>query len=333
MWKLFLVLCCMLTLPGCEKAPVAAGPFGTAPARQKVTIALVNQPQSTLILVAMKKGYFSDEGLDVEVLPQANGKLALQSMVEGKADFATVAETPIMFSILRGERIFVIANIETSTKNDAILARVDAGIAKPSDLKGKRIGFIPGTTLDFFLDSFLTAQGLTRQEVTPVPLKSEEMLDALLAKKVDAVAAWNYPLTQIKRRLGTQVVIFYDRQIYTEHFNIAAMQDFVRQNPQTVTALLRGLVRAEAFVASHSNEAQDMVAEAIKVDKDLVKEVWDVMSYQVRLNQSLTITLEDETRWAMKNKLTEQTVMPNYQSYLYVDGLKAVKPESVRMHR
>ncbi|MEI7538219.1 MAG: NrtA/SsuA/CpmA family ABC transporter substrate-binding protein, partial [Comamonadaceae bacterium] len=303
------------------------------PARQKVTIALVNQPQSTLIFVAMKKGYFSDEGLDVQPLLQSFGKAALQTMIEGKADFATSAETPIMFSILRGDRIFMVANIETSTANDAVVARVDAGISKPADLKGKRIGFIPGTTIDFFLDSFLTAQGLTRQDITPVPLKPDEMLDALLAKKADAVAAWNYPLTQIKRQLGAQAVTFYDRQIYTEHFNIAAMQDFVRQNPQTVTALLRGLVRAQAFVDGHANEAQDIVAEAIKVEKDLVEEVWNVMSYQVRLDQSLTITLEDETRWAMKNKLTDQTVMPGYASFIYVDALKAVKPGAVRMDR
>jgi len=333
MWKLLFVLYCMLTLSGCEKPPGTAGTSGSTPARQKVTIALVNQPQSTLILVAMKKSYFSDEGLDVQVLPQVNGKLALQAMVEGKADFATVAETPIMFSILRGERIFVIANIETSTANDAVVARVDAGISKLADLKGKRIGFMPGTTIDFFLDSFLTAQGLTRQDITPVPLKPDELLDALLAKKADAVAAWNYPLTQIKRQLGAQAVTFYDRQIYTEHFNIAAMQDFVRQNPQTVTALLRGLVRAQAFVGSHANEAQDIVAEAIKVEKDLVEEVWNVMNYQVRLDQSLTITLEDETRWAMKNKLTDQTVMPGYASFIYVDALKAVKPGAVRMDR
>ena len=333
MWKLLLLLYCLLTLSGCEKPQVTAGASGTTAARQKVSIALVNQPQSTLILVAVKKGYFSDEGLDVQVLPQSFGKAALQAMVEGKADFATTAETPIMFSILRGERIFVIANVETSTANDAVIARVDAGIAKPADLKGKRIGFLQGTTIDFFLDSFLTAQGLTRQDITPVPLKPDEMLDALLEKKADAVAAWNYPLTQIKRRLGAQAVTFYDRQIYTEHFNIAAMQDFVRKNPQSVTALLRGLVRAEAFVTSHANEAQDIVSEAIKVDKDLVKEVWDVMSYQVRLDQNLTITLEDETRWAMKNKLVDQAMMPNYLSYIYVDGLKAVKPGAVRMDR
>ncbi len=333
MWKMLLVLYCMLTLSGCEKPPVTAGTTGSTPARQKVTIALVNQPQSTLIFVAMKKGYFSDEGLDVQPLLQSFGKAALQTMIEGKADFATSAETPIMFSILRGDSIFVVANIETSTANDAVVARVDAGISKPADLKGKRIGFMPGTTIDFFLDSFLTAQGLTRQDITPVPLKPDELLDALLAKKADAVAAWNYPLTQIKRQLGAQAVTFYDRQIYTEHFNIAAMQDFVRQNPQTVTALLRGLVRAQAFVDGHANEAQDIVAEAIKVEKDLVEEVWNVMNYQVRLDQSLTITLEDETRWAMKNKLTDQTVMPGYASFIYVDALKAVKPGAVRMDR
>ena len=333
MWKLLFVLYCMLTLSGCEKPPVTAGTSGSTPARQKVTIALVNQPQSTLIFVAMKKGYFSDEGLDVHPLLQSFGKAALQTMIEGKADFATSAETPIMFSILRGDAIFVVANIETSTANDAVVARVGAGISKPADLKGKRIGFIPGTTIDFFLDSFLTAQGLTRQDITPVPLKPDELLDALLAKKADAVAAWNYPLTQIKRQLGAQAVTFYDRQIYTEHFNIAAMQDFVRQNPQTVTALLRGLVRAQAFVDDHANEAQDIVAEAIKVEKDLVEEVWNVMSYQVRLDQNLTITLEDETRWAMKNKLTDQTVMPGYVSFIYVDALKAVKPGAVRMDR
>ena len=115
MWKLLFVLYCMLTLSGCEKPPVTAGTSGSTPARQKVTIALVNQPQSTLIFVAMKKGYFSDEGLDVQPLLQSFGKAALQTMIEGKADFATSAETPIMFSILRGDAIFVVANIETST--------------------------------------------------------------------------------------------------------------------------------------------------------------------------------------------------------------------------
>jgi NitT/TauT family transport system substrate-binding protein len=301
--------------------------------RQKINVAFTTQPQSTLIHIALTKGYFFNAGLDVKPLIHSFGKAALQSVLDGKADFATVAETPIMFSVLKGDRIFVVANIESSSMNDGVLARPDAGIARAADVKGKRIGFTPGTTSDFFLDSFLTAQGLTRHEVTPVPLAPDEMQEALLTKKVDAVSTWNYPLTQIRHQLGAQAVIFYDRQIYTETFNIAAMQDFVQRNPQTVTRFLRALVQAEDFVASHPVEAQDIVAAANKVDKEIVKEVWDAFSYLVRLDQNLLITLEDETRWAMKNKLTDKTVMPNYRDFIHVDSLKAIRPEAVKMNR
>ena len=333
MWRMFLAVCCAVTLTSCDKAPLQAAGSAGSEGRQKVTVAYTTQPQSTLIHIAVNKGYFSNQGLDVQPLIHSFGKAALQSVLDGKADFATVAETPVMFSVLKGDKIFVIANIESSSVNNALLARPDAGIVKAADLKGKRIGFTPGTTSDFFLDSFLTAQGLTRKEITPVPLTPNEMQEALQTRKVDAVSSWNYTLTQIKHQLGAQAVIFYDRQIYTETFNIAAMQDFVQRNPQAVTRFLRALIQAEDFVAKNPQEAQDIMAAAIKVDKELVREVWDAFNYQVRLEQNLLITLEDETRWAMKNKLTDKTVMPNYKDYIHVESLMAVRRETVKLKR
>jgi NitT/TauT family transport system substrate-binding protein len=93
------------------------------------------------------------------------------------------------------------------------------------------------------------------------------------------------------------------------------------------------LVKAEAFVAKHPDEAQTIVAAATKVEGKLVRQVWDAFQYRVVLDWSLIITLEDETRWAMKRKLTDKTVMPDYASYIYSDGLKAVKPDAVMMNR
>ena len=333
MWRLLLAICCAVSLTSCDRAPPSATDTAGSEVSHKITVAFTTQPQSTLVHIALNKGYFSKVGLDVQPLIHSFGKAALQSILDGKADFATVAETPVMFSVLKGDKIFVIANIESSNVNNAVLARPDAGIVKAADLKGKRIGFTPGTTSDFFLDSVLTAQGLTRKEITPVPLTPNEMQEALQTGKVDAVSSWNYTLTQIKHQLGAQAVIFYDRQIYTETFNIAAMQDFVRRNPQAVTRFLRALIQAEDFVAKNPQEAQDIMAAAIKVDKELVREVWDAFNYQVRLEQNLLITLEDETRWAMKNKLTDKTVMPNYADYIHVDSLKAARPEAVKLNR
>ena len=328
MWKTSLALIFIAALTGCQKpSPQNAQP------PQKITVAYTYQPQSTLVHVAVAKGYFAEEGLETRLLMHTYGKAALQSVIENKADFATVAETPVMFNVLKGEKIFVIANIEASSMNNAIVARKSAGIATTGDLKGKRVGFTPGTTSDFFLDSLLTANGLTRKEIQPVPLKPEEMQEAITAKKVDAVSVWNYPLTLIKRQLGTDGAIFYDREIYTETFNIAAMQDFVRRNPETVKRFLRALIKAEDFVARNPGEAQTIVSTAAKIDKNLVRDVWNAFNYHVVQDQTLLITLEDETRWAMKNKLTDRTDMPDYLSYIHLDSLRAVKPEAIKMNR
>jgi len=300
---------------------------------QNITVSFTFQPECTLFHVALAKGYFVEEGLRVQPLMHTYGKNALQSVLDHKADFATAGETPIMFNVLKGEKILVVANIGASATNNAIVARRDSGIAAPGDLKGKRIGYTPGTTGDFFLDSLLTANGLTRMDIQPVALAPEEMLDAVMAKKVDAAATWNYPLTQTFRQLGSNGILIQDRDIYTETFNIVAQQDFISKNPETVSRFLRALIKAEDFVARNPDEAQTMMSIATKVDKNLIHDVWNVFDYRVVLDQALLVTLEDETRWAMKKKLTEQTIMPDYLSFIYPDSLMAIKPEAVKLNR
>ncbi|WP_346287992.1 ABC transporter substrate-binding protein [Zoogloea sp.] len=317
--------CDSITQPAQDKA-VTGGPH-------RLTVAYTHQPQSTLIHVAVAKRYFTEVGLDAQLMQHTHGRAALQSVLDGKADVATVAETPVMFSILKGDRIFILANIESSTLNNAIVANMDAGIRTAEDLKGKRIGYTAGSTSEFFLDAILTSKGLVKADIQPVALNPDEMLQAMTARQVDAVSTWNYPLTQIKHRLGKAGVIFYDRQIYTETFNIAAKQDFINAHPETARRFLRALLKAEAFVARHPDEAQAIVSAAAGVDRALVQEVWDAFNYKVVLDQTLLLTLEDETRWAMRNKLVEKVDMPDYVTYVYLDGLMAVKPEAVLIRR
>lgn len=328
MCKSSLILIFIAALIGCDKSQPRQ-----AESLQKITVTYTFQPQSTLVHIAMAKGYFIEEGLDVQPIMRTFGKASLQTVLDHQSDFATVAETPVMFSILKGEKISVIANIEQSTTNNAIVARKDAGIATPADLKGKRIGYTPGTTSEFFLDSLLTANGLLRKDVRPVSVTPEAMLDTIMAKKVDAVSTWNYPLTLITRKLGANGAVFYDREIYTETFNVATQQDFVQKNPETVKRFLRALIKAENFVASNTDEAQTIMSSSTKIDKDLIREVWGAFNYHVVLDHVLLLTLEDETRWAIKNKLTESTEMPDFRNFIHLGSLMAVKPEAVKMSR
>jgi NitT/TauT family transport system substrate-binding protein len=119
----------------------------------------------------------------------------------------------------------------------------------------------------------------------------------------------------------------------TETFNIATRQDFLKARPEAVKGFLRALLKAEAFVAKNPDEAQTIMAAATKIDKSLIRDVWNAFNYRVVLDQKLLLTLEDEARWAIKNKLTDKTTMPDYSSYIHSDSLRAVKPEAVSTNR
>lgn len=327
MYRLAVLLVLALSIVACQKTPAPAVPA------QKITVSFTYQPQSTLVHLALAKGFFLEEGLEVKPEMRTYGKAALQAVIDGQADIATAAETPIMFAILKGENIRVLANIVASNTNNGIMARRDAGIASARDLKGKRIGYVPGTTSEFFLSSLLAANGILRTEIRGVGLKPEEMLEAIQAKKVDAVSIWNYPLSEIGHALGTNGLAIYDKEIYTETFNLVARQDYVAKNPQAVQRYLRAMFKAEEFARRAPDEAQRIMTEATKVDPALIREVWDSFQFHVGLDKVLLITLEDETRWAMSNRLTDRTQMPDYLSYLYFDALAAVRPETIRVER
>jgi NitT/TauT family transport system substrate-binding protein len=103
----------------------------------------------------------------------------------------------------------------------------------------------------------------------------------------------------------------------------------VVSHPETIKKLLRALVRAERFCTDEPDAARKIVASALNVSFESLNELWPTYRFKITLNQSLLLTLEDETRWAIKNELTARTDVPNYLNYLFLDGLRAVKPESV----
>lgn len=328
MWKAGVVVMFAAALFGCQKSNQQQNQ-----SLQKITVAFTLQPESSLVHIAHNKGFFKEEGLEIEPQLHTYGKSALKSVLDGKADLATVAETPVMFAVLNGEKICIVANIFTSNENTAIIARKDRGIASPKEIRGKRIAFTPGTSVEFFMDSFFMANDIERKDVHIVGLKPEEMFDALVSGKVDAACTWNFPLAQLKKELGDRGITFLDKHIYTEMFNIAAQQDFVVKNPEATKKFLRALIRADQFAEEHPKEAQEIIALALQVDYNLVREVWREFNFRVSLDQSLLVVLEDETRWAILNHLTTASEMPNYLSYINVDALKAVKPAAVRIIR
>jgi NitT/TauT family transport system substrate-binding protein len=296
---------------------------------KKLTVAVTRAPDSTLVYIANNLGYFRDEGLDVTLQLHEFGKVALDSMLDGKADLATVAETPIMLAVMRGKPLAVVAGIFNSDQSMGIVARRDSGIASPRDLAGKQIGAAPGTNGDYFRYAFLAAHGIPMQAVKSVSLRPKEMPDALEARQVDAVAVWHPYLLLSEKKLGSAGITFYGESIYTYTFNLAGSRRLVTDEPQAVEAFLRALKKAEHFARRNPAQSLEIVANATQFDREMLKELWDGFSFQVSLDQTLLVGMENQAKWAIGEKLVERQTLPNFLDSIYFGGLDAVSPETV----
>jgi len=323
-----LCLWLVVTLPACVKE--RRSPPGPP---EKITVAYTLTPISSLFHVASAKSHFLAEGLEVTPQPFEFGKPALQSLLDGKADLAISADTPVMFAVASGRRVAVVAVIGSSTRALAIVARRDRGIAVPADLAGKRIGLTRGTTADFFAYSFFETRGIGREEVTLVDLKPGDLPGAVSSGAVDAVCAFQPALENAVDALGGNGVIFFDDTIYSDIFCLSTTPEFAERRPEAVRRALRALLRAETFVRESAVESGHLVARASSMDPAFLGRLWGTMVLRVSLDQTLLVSLEDQTRWAVKGGLAPSGASPDFLEVIRPEVLRSVKPEAVGIFR
>ncbi len=54
-------------------------------------------------------------------------------------------------------------------------------------------------------------------------------------------------------------------------------------------------------------------------------------TFDIRLGQSLLLSLETEARWAIRNRLTDKREVPNFLPLMYTKGLEAVDPDAITL--
>lgn len=318
-----IVIALGLAVGGCRQEVSTVPPV-------KLTIGVETSLLPATVWIAENKGYFFEEGLDLKIVEFNSGKTALSTMLkDGGLDMATAAQTPIVFNSFERDDYVVIAAMVYSDDDVNLIARLDAGVKDPSDIKGKKIGVTKGSTGHFFLGLFLTLNNIKISEVEIIDLEPQDLPRALADGRVDAISSWEPHIVNAAQLLGDNARILPSENIFREEFYFIVKRNFAEENHETLKRFLRAASRASDFIRQNQEESQAIVAERLRLDKDIVSALWDKFVFEVSLNQSLLVTLDDEAKWAIRNNLTDKRDLPNYFEFIYMDALHEVRPDAV----
>ncbi len=270
------------------------------PKLERIVIGDAQQVSFGLLYVALAKGYFRDEGLDVVLAPYPSGRDALKAAIAGKVDLATSYETPIVLQAIDGQDLAVLTSLHEATHNTALVARKNSGIESIEDLRGKRVGVTPKSTSHFLATSMIRSAGLGLRKVKFVSLEPGDMLRALKSETVDAVVTWNPHLIRIQNTLPpSQIKVFYSDD-YVEMSMLVGLRSRVVAKGAPFTKLLRALFRAEQLEYDNPEEVVSIITRELGNQFGTAKEI-SVVSKSLRrglkLNNVLLAIMQQEAEW------------------------------------
>lgn len=284
--------------------------------RKIITIADTRAISTALLPIAVEKKLFDKYGLDVKLLPVQTGDEALKAVVGKSADIALAAVTPYAFLAIDKPEMKIFVTVAES-HDDQIVARKDRGISKPSDLKGKKIGYAKTTVSELGLEKFLQTNGLKKEDVQWVNLKPLAMPAALLSGDIDAYSAWEPHLANGIKMLGDKAVIFDQPQnTYTWQMNLIAGESYINSNKDTLEKLVKALIETEKFVSDNKEVSVAITANHVNIPIDTLNNIWSKFEFKVNLRSDLVDIIRENLSWANDRRETRSDKLPNSKNLI-----------------
>ena len=227
----------------------------------------------------------------------------IPELMRGEVDAATNAETQLLRRSIDDPSLRIIFTEAESFYR--VVARRSAGIKSVGDLRGKKIAVAPNTSAHYYLVKSLAVAGVKEDAITAVPVNPITGMSGMLAnREVDAVAIWEPEAENSARVLGADAIVFQDRGLYREHFNLQTSTK-VLSNPEKRSALvafLRSLMGASAGLRERPMEFWPLLSSKLNYTEAVIARSWPQLRYAGSMGGDLLDVMVEEDRWVAKEK-------------------------------
>jgi NitT/TauT family transport system substrate-binding protein len=292
---------------------------------------------ATQALIAAQKGYFKEEGLDVDLKYYQAASEIPAGMIGGSIKIGLGGWVNPMQVAANDYAVKVVAPLSDIAGTTQLVVKPAIKTAK--DLEGKKLAMLNIPIIRRFLEDFAKAHGADVAKITVVNTQPSDSLTAFGKGDVDAVLIWQPHTTRAIKESGgvlmhTGVRSFIAGQegnyrVYYNYGVVFMADDFIQKNPNTAEAFLRGLVKAQDFLAQPANrgEAAQIIAQPLGMPVDLARQVLGENDYFMKITPDWLKIMQQEIAFYVNAKMLKKPVEPGS----LVDGslLRKIRPDLV----
>lgn len=259
-----------------------------------------------------------DKGYDVKVTytefesgPPENEAFASQNV-----DLGNMGDVPALSGIAAGQKRSLIGISYNGEQIHSVLVKTDSDISTVSDLKGKKIGVVIGSSAQCFLSGLLNKNGLSLSDVETVNISPGEQEAALSNGEVDAVAVWE-PIPSRIVSDGVGKVLADGTGVYESDAPIIINDDYLDANPEIVKIFIDVYKEAVQKLQDDKETYIAKYADTLGLSKDVLTTALSKASFPIDISDENISEIQKTADFLKENDLI--TTELNVKDYIVTE--------------
>lgn len=245
--------------------------------------------------VAQEKGFYAEEGLNVELTKFDTSNQASDALLAGRIDASGCFAYPVAFSVEASQPdTFKSIRSIVASPNHPFLWLVaksgDNSIKSFKDLSGRKVGRFPGSTTEALLKYILKKVGVDPSSVTMQPIAQSQQINALISGSVDALFVLEpTPTVAEIQGVGRKVEnaeTYFPNPRYNALY--AVLKSYYRNNKDIVKRIERAQDKAVDYIRQNPDEARKVLTKYTPYDESIVLQVDP--GYALKSNETVDLT-------------------------------------------
>jgi NitT/TauT family transport system substrate-binding protein len=263
------------------------------------------------LFVALDKGYYKAEGLDVELAEGSGAQTVLKLLAAGNEKFGYGPAVSAAQAISQGLPVKVVALYQTKAPM-GVISFPDVPLKAPKDLEGKRLAISVGETFGDMLGPFCRINNVDIDKIQRIQMDASARTAQFLTRKIDIMSVYlSNELPQLEKRAGVKfnVLKVSDFGLNLLGASMIVANAFAQQNPEAVRKLLRATAKGYQDAIANPKEAAKIMAKHMKVPEqpDVLEAQVEATVVSTNAPRGKPIGWQEQADWEANLKLLKET--------------------------